>query len=284
MTASTDRYAEVLKHLPGACLLVDGGMVVGANGEVPDVTGIPTGRLIGVSFEEFVVPEHQARWRRLASATDATPATTGVRLMADLAPVELTARRLPDGRLYVAVRSTWPEHYYSALGRAELTHDPLTGLANRFHLLTQLQERLNDRANRHLALVGLWIDELDAVVATNGERGADRVVKEVGSRLVARLRGPDLIGRYGQHGFLTVLTSDASVAQLTEIGGRLRDEVAFPVELDSGLASFTASVAVGNFGAARPSVQRIMSRLDDAAERLSGGPGNRTDVLSFTQD
>ena len=181
----------------------------------------------------------------------------------------------------VGVRSTTEEHRYSAMARAELTHDPLTGLSNRHHLLAQLQDRLNTQSRVPLALIGLWIDELPSMTESRGTRVVDRVVKDVGSRIQARLRGPDIVGRFEPAGFVTILGSDAGTAQLTEIAGRLRDEVAFPVELGTGLVSFTASVAVGTLNGRRPSIERILSRLDDAAIRLGSGPGDRTEVLEF---
>ena len=71
------------------------------------------------------------------------PISAAVRLARTLGPIELTARKLPDELLLVGVRSMATEHYYSALAGAELTHDPLTGFANRYHVLSHLQQRLS---------------------------------------------------------------------------------------------------------------------------------------------
>ncbi|MEL7210607.1 MAG: diguanylate cyclase [Actinomycetota bacterium] len=271
----------MLRYMPGSCMLLNDGVVVGANPDAVETLGIPLGRLIGVPFTEFVLIDHQNAMQRTLAETEPGSATVQLRLAAGLRPVELTLRRLPDRVAVVGVRSTRVEHHYSAQARGDLTHDPLTGLSNRYHLLEQLQERMTARTRSPLAIVGLWVDELPTLADTRGQRVVDRVIKDVGQRLEGRLRGPDVIGRFEPAGFITVLTSDASVAQLTEIAGRLRDEVAFPVELDAGLVSFTASVVVGALAKRNIDIERILHQLDDAAERLSQGPGDTTEVLEL---
>ena len=202
------------------------------------------------------------------------------RLGTSLEPVELSLRHLGDERLIVGLRSTSPEHHYSALAGAELTHDPVTGLANRHHLLALLHHRIIAADRNPLALIGLWIDELPQLAESRGDRAAERVVKEVGQRLQLRLRSPDVLGRFDTAGFLGLLGSDAPPSQLTEIAERLRAEVAFPVEVDNGLASFTASVAVGSITSRRPSIQKALSQLEAAAARAATG-GNRTEILDL---
>jgi len=90
-----------------------------------------------------------------------------------------------------------------------------------------------------------------------------------------------MVGRFLDAGFLIMMNSDSSAEQLTEIADRLRGEVAFPVELDSRLVSFTASVAVGSLTAQQPSIERILAVLEAAAHRASQGAGNRIDVLAL---
>lgn len=281
MSSRAENHSDVLRYMPGPCMLLNEGTVVGANAEAVETIGIPLGRLLGVPLEEFVLAEHHGELTR--SLAEAAPGsdTVQVRMATGLRPVELTLRRLPDDVTVVGVRSTRLEHHYSALARAELTHDPLTGLANRYHLLEQLQERMTARTRSPLAIIGLWVDELPTLAETRGQRVVDRVIKDVGQRLQGRLRGPDVLGRFEPAGFVTVLTSDATVAQLTEIASRLRDEVAFPVELDANLVSFTASVVVGALAKREVDIERILHRLDAAAERLAEGPGDSTEVLEF---
>jgi GGDEF domain-containing protein len=76
------------------------------------------------------------------------------------------------------------------------------------------------------------------------------------------------------------LGSEAPPAQLAEIADRLRAEMAFPVEVDNALVSFTASVAVASITSRRPSIERALSQLESVAERAAQG-GNRTEILEL---
>jgi PleD family two-component response regulator len=127
----------------------------------------------------------------------------------------------------------------------------------------------------------VWIDELPDLASQRGEHAVRRVLREVGQRVQRRLRGPDLLGRLDDSGFLGVLRSDAPLDQLTEIGERLRSEVVFPVEFDDSLVSFTASVAVGSVAGRKPSVERAVALLEAAGSRAAAGGGNRTEVLEL---
>jgi hypothetical protein len=57
--------------------------------------------------------------------------------------------------------------------------------------------------------------------------------------------------------------------------------VAFPVELDKGLVSFTASVVVGSITSPKVSIERVLALLEAAAHRAANSKGNRTDFLSI---
>lgn len=281
MPAEAYSYDDLLRSWPGACVVVDDGQIRAVNDEAVDATGIPRGRLLGVPLGDLLVPEFSPAWSRAVKDADSSIRSVAVRLASGLRPLELTLRALPDGLVAVAVRSMAADVHYSALAGAELTHDPVTGFPNRYYLLSQLHDRITSPHRNPLALVGLWIDELPGLAEAQGERVVDRVVWEVGQRLQTRLRSPDVLGRFDNAGFLSLLTSDAPTGQLTEIADRLRDEVAFPVDFDDTLVSFTASVAVASISGRRPSIERALAQLDAAAHRAATGAGNRTEVLEL---
>ena len=132
-----------------------------------------------------------------------------------------------------------------------------------------------------LALIAVWIDELSTLNTERGARVADRVCRQVGERVLSRLRGPDLLGRFDDNCFVVVLHTDSDLVLLSEIGDRLRSEVVFQVEFDGTLVSFTASVMVASVGHQRPSVQKILSRLEIIGRRAAASGGNRTDILTL---
>ncbi len=281
MTLDVERIAEVLRVAPGACVVLENGVVRGANADVIETTGIPRKHLVGVALAELVIPEHQlALAEALSSATDQC-SSLPVRLAAGLVPVEVSIRRVSDSILVAGLRRMELEHQLSAIAGGDLTHDQVTGLPNRFHLLEQLHHRLATPSPQPLAIIALWIDDLANLAEERGQRVIERVSRQVGERVQNRLRGPDLLGRFDESAFLALLTTDSPVEQVRDIAERLRDEVVFPVEFDGSLVSFTASVMVGMVGSPRPSIEKVQSKLDVIARLATAGEGNRTEIVTF---
>ncbi len=294
MSADIERYEALLALMPIGCLLLEDGVIKRANPEAVETLGIPVERLLGVPLIELLVPEDEESCQELLepaareeadpTGPDAGEGTAGrraVRLVRGLAPVELSTRAIDGGIVLIGVRSMANEYHYSAQAGGALTHDIVTGFPDHYHVLSQLDERLRNPNRKPMAILGIWVDDLPSVAQNHGMRAAHRVMRETGLRLQDRLRGPDLLGRFREGGFLVLMSSDSTAEQLGEIADRLRDEVAFPVELDSGLSSFTASVVIGTIKNQKVTVERILALLDAAANRALNSRGNRTDFLSL---
>lgn len=284
MSAEIERYEEVLNHSPIGCLLLEDGVIRMANDEAVETMGIPRDRLLGVPLAELLVPEYETACLELLERATTQPNVSDsepVRLARALAPMELLARGLDSDIVMVGVRSMSNEHYYSAQAGGALTHDTVTGFPDHYHVLSQLHERLAVPHKKPMALMCLWIDELPQMADTYGKRAVHRVMREAGQRLQDRLRAPDVLGRFDDAGFLVMMSSDSTPEQLTDIAERLRGEIAFPVELDRGLVSFTASVVVGSITNQRPSIERVLALLEAAANRAANSGGNRTDFLTI---
>lgn len=285
MSADIERYEDVLTLSPIGCLLLEDGVIRKANTEAVETMGIPGERLVGVPLVELLVPEYETACLDLLEQATAAeyPQTKSepVRLARGLAPMELLARGLPEDIVMVGVRSMANEHYLSAQAGGPLTHDTVTGFPDHYHVLSQLHDRMAAPHKKPLAIMCLWVDELSGMADTYGKRAVHRVIRETGQRIQERLRGPDVLGRFDDAGFLVMMSSDSTPEQLTDIAERLRAEVAFPVELDRGLVSFTASIVVGSITHQRPSIERILALLEAAANRAANSGGNRTDFLSI---
>ncbi len=279
--SDAERLADILRYAPGGCILIDNGEIKGANAEATAITGIPRNRLIGTSLTEIAVDEHQEGVSTAIQGASDTVSMVRMRLASGLLPLELTIRKLNRTLTLVGVRSVAAEHALSAAAGGALTHDEVTGLPDRHHILEQLQHRLSLPKVQPLALVAIWIDQLDALEAEQGDRVTQRIMRQVGERIQARLRGPDLLGRLDESGFLVLLTTDSEIDQLKEIADRLRAEVSFPVDCGGTLVSFTSSVMVGSLSNKRPSLERVLSRLEAVTQKAANGGGNRTELFSL---
>ena len=157
--------------------------------------------------------------------------------------------------------------------RAAVT-DGLTGLYNRrfFEATLALEAEHAVRSGRDLGLLVLDIDHFKRINDAHGHQAGDRVLRELAARLVASIRGGDVIARYGGEEFV-VLLRNTSVEAVPETAERLRRAVGdVPVVLADDLW-VAVTVSVG--GAAWPvhahSADELVRTADQAlytAKRL----------------
>ena len=155
-------------------------------------------------------------------------------------------------------------------------HDPLTGELNRTHLIAALAEAIeeNTRFRSACAFMLIGIDHLARVNDAFGFDVADAVIAEVGTRIRARLRAGDVLGRFSGNKFGLILKNctvdDTNIAAERFLAG-IRDEV---VPTRSGPVSVTVSIgAVGVPRYARnadEAVNRAQETLDAAKRRRAG--------------
>lgn len=85
----------------------------------------------------------------------------------------------------------------------QAVRDPLTGLSNRRHLTSVLDELV--REGRTVSLVLLDVDHFKAVNDEHGHAVGDRLLQAMGERLAAGFRAGDTVVRYGGEEFVVVL-------------------------------------------------------------------------------
>ncbi len=134
----------------------------------------------------------------------------------------------------------------------ESLHDTLTGLANRRaldHDLPRILARA-ERAGRLVALGLIDLDDFKPVNDTFGHAAGDRLLRELGARLAARLRGSDLLVRLGGDEFVVViedLDPGEGEKQLDHALQRLHEAVQAPFQLggrDAAEVGMTMGVAL----------------------------------------
>jgi two-component system cell cycle response regulator len=138
---------------------------------------------------------------------------------------------------------------------ALLFEDPLTGLANRRSILTNLAGMLSGarRHNRPLTVAIVDVDHFKAVNDTRGHAEGDRVLAAVAHALREHLRAEDQLGRLGGEEFLALLPdSDARAAH--KAFEKLRAEVA--------AVGVTVSIGWATWGGEDP--DELLGRADDA--------------------
>lgn len=130
-------------------------------------------------------------------------------------------------------------------------YDTLTGLSNRALFLDRLNQRLaRGRRNSeyHFAIVFADVDRFKKVNDSLGHPVGDKLLKDLGSRLVRILRPGDTIARLGGDEFAILLDDITNTQTAISVCNRLLSQLSEPFMIDKHSLHLTASigVAMGN--------------------------------------
>jgi two-component system, cell cycle response regulator len=152
--------------------------------------------------------------------------------------------------------------------REQATHDPLTGLWNRYALLDTLkrEQRRAAREGTPLAVIMADLDHFKRVNDTYGHLAGDAILREAARRMQSVVREYDHVGRYGGEEFLIVLPG-ASAVNAVQLAERLRAVIAQEaMSADGGPPiGVTASFGVFAAGRAAGADPEMLIRLADQA-------------------
>jgi diguanylate cyclase (GGDEF)-like protein len=157
------------------------------------------------------------------------------------------------------------------LGSARLAHarlhDTLTGLPNRALFLERAAAAI---AQRH-AVTALFLD-LDGFKPVNDTYGhavGDKLLAEVGKRLVGATRAHDLVSRFGGDEFLVLCRGDA-----TAVAARIHDQLSQPYEIDGHTLRVGVSIGLATLEGDADSAETLIHHADLALyEAKRGGRG-----------
>jgi diguanylate cyclase (GGDEF)-like protein len=193
-------------------------------------------------------------------------------LVEPFADAELVARVEAAGRTTVL-----QQELMSQAQRLEglLFEDPLTGLANRRFILTQLAGMVSAarRHGRPLTIAIVDIDHFKAINDHHGHHVGDRVLAAVTAALRRRLRAEDQLGRLGGEEFLALLP-DTSAAAGQAAAEKLCDEVSATVTRHQG-EDLAVTVSVGWAAWDGDSPEELLRRADHALYAAKGDGRNR---------
>lgn len=127
----------------------------------------------------------------------------------------------------------------------ENSHDALTGLPNRPHVLLRLQRAWEEfqESGRHLTVMFLDLDRFKMVNDSFGHHYGDLLLIQAGSRLRECLRESDLLARLGGDEF-AVLAPDATVDQSVEIAERILAAFDLPFLIDGHTVFSSCSIGI----------------------------------------
>ena len=168
-------------------------------------------------------------------------------------------------------------------------HDALTGLPNRALFLDRAQRCLHQMERREgylFAVLAVDMDGFQAINASFGQPAGDKVLIEIGQRLVGKVRFGDTVARLGGDEFALLLDDVKDVSNALRVAERLQEELAKPFLVDGREILTSASVGIA-------SSTRTYKGSDDAlrdagtamarAKRLGPGQVAVFDIRMHTQ-
>lgn len=161
--------------------------------------------------------------------------------------------------------------------------DPLTGIANRGHLLRQLDARRVECARDNCELAALLIDfdHFKQINDRHGHQFGDRVLVAGANALCDQLGAGDIVGRYGGEEFI-VATSVRDAAQARQLAERLRARVAAALaELlpdDPDATTISIGIALLSRMPASARLEELIEAADKAVYAAKNAGRNRVVV------
>ena len=168
-------------------------------------------------------------------------------------------------------------------------HDTLTGLPNRALFLDRAQRCLHQMERREgylFAILSIDLDGFQAINASFGQPAGDRVLIEIGERLVQKVRSGDTVARLGGDEFALLLDDVKDMRNALRVAERLQAELAKPFLVGEREVLTSASVGIA---ASMSTYKRSADALRDAgtamarAKRLGPGQVAVFDIGMHTQ-
>lgn len=129
--------------------------------------------------------------------------------------------------------------------RSYMERDSLTGLFNHTSITEQFDREVvrSKRLNTPLSFVMVDIDYFKKVNDTYGHSAGDRVIKSLARLLKQRLRGTDIVGRYGGEEFAVIMT-DTNAQSAVKVMDEIRQVFSRLIHVNDG-REFSVSFSCG---------------------------------------
>lgn len=159
-------------------------------------------------------------------------------------------------------------------------YDPLTGLANRAHAISRLQNTIRTarRSNNYPALIFLDLDHFKTVNDSLGHDVGDQLLVEVGRRLKEATREKDCVARMGGDEFIIVITEGNSPQGAENVARRVLSVLEQPVKVGGRDIFVTCSIGIAYCPPEGIDVEALLSRADMAMYQAKRSGRNRFSV------
>ena len=252
---SREALAQVIDTIPAMISAADrDGRCVFVNAYQAAISGAPTSDLVGEPVTALFGPQRGRRSmmldRMVFESGDPLPSFEEVLERGGVRQVFLISKSpLRDAsNQVVSVLTTALDITDRKLAEEHLhhlaSHDALTDLPNRVHLLNRISQILHRNAKAEFALHFLDLDRFKSINDALGHHFGDQILQEVGRRLTEAARPGDIVARLGGDEFAVLQTRLQGDDDAAATATRLLREVARPYLYNDSTITLTASIGI----------------------------------------
>lgn len=160
----------------------------------------------------------------------------------------------------------------------EATHDALTGLPNRAHVLARMSHALDSgNVDELAAVLFIDLDNLKLINDSLGHEAGDTALRVAAQRLRGAVRPGDLIARLGGDEFVALVVGPVARADLDRLSERLHARLAEPVTIAGVSVRLGASIGIAEVEQGdRRDAAEILREADLAMYHVKANGGGKT--------
>jgi diguanylate cyclase (GGDEF)-like protein len=161
------------------------------------------------------------------------------------------------------------EHYVA-------THDALTGLPNRIHMLENLNRMLAyaDRTGKPIAVMFLDLDRFKTINDGMGHPAGDELLRQVAERLCPLIRRSDLMARLGGDEFVVLLQGVDREHAPARVAEKILERLAEPFVLPSGEHWIAGSIGIALYPRDGADADALVRNADTAMYQAKAAGGD----------
>jgi diguanylate cyclase (GGDEF)-like protein/PAS domain S-box-containing protein len=267
----------VLQHSHDAILVTDAEIrIVDVNPAFEQTTGYTRKEVLGKNLRLLSFGEHddklfEAFWEQLTRTGSWEGEIHDRRKSGEVYPkwMSVTTISNSEERIshYVASFRDISELKATEKRLEHLAHyDTLSGLPNRSLLTVRLEQALSlaHRNRWTLAVIFLDLDHFKEVNDSLGHGAGDRLLTEVGERLLHCVRESDTVARLGGDEFVIVLDNVSNPRVVSEVLGKLKRKLALPIDVDGYELFVTASMGISLYPDDGQDPEALLRNADSA--------------------
>ncbi len=156
--------------------------------------------------------------------------------------------------------------------RHQANHDALTGLPNRTCLMESLREAIKsaEAKQNFVGVLFLDLDDFKQINDTRGHETANQLLRALSQRLKSRVRGQDLLARYGGDEFVLLIPDMAALGDITRVLEQVQQVTWEPFVVGGESVWLSASTGLAVYPLDGQDAETLLLRADSDMYKQKG--------------